>query len=161
MLDDDTLALAAKVLQTLRTRGLRVVTAESCTGGLIAAALTHFPGSSDIVSGGLVTYSNAMKESVLSVTDRTLQSEGAVSQATAIEMSMGALSMAPDAKLAVAVTGIAGPDGGTVDKPVGTVCLARQLGDGAPYVETCHFPGDRAAIRTATVRRALELLLEA
>ncbi|AQS87334.1 hypothetical protein AA101099_3085 [Neoasaia chiangmaiensis NBRC 101099] len=158
MLDEQTLALAAKTVATLRAKGVRVVTAESCTGGLIAAALTHMAGSSDVVAGGFVTYSNALKESALGVAAHTLATEGAVSEATAIEMAMGALTAASDAKIAVAVTGIAGPDGGTDNKPVGTVCLAIQSGDAAPTVETQHFPGDRAAIRTATVRRALELL---
>ncbi|WP_029604858.1 CinA family protein [Kozakia baliensis] len=160
MLSDATLSLAAKVVESLRARGLRVVTAESCTGGLIAAALTHVAGSSDVVEGGFVTYSNILKETILDVSTRSLAKCGAVSEAVAVEMAMGALTAAENARISVAVTGIAGPDGGSVEKPVGTVCLARQCGDGTPYVETKLFQGNRAAVRAATVQRALELLLE-
>lgn len=160
MLDDDTLALAARALDTLRARQHRVVTAESCTGGLVAAALTAQPGSSDVVEGGFVTYSNALKETILIVGDTTLAQKGAVSEETAVEMVFGALQAAPSATIAVSLTGIAGPAGGTDAKPVGTVCIACLSGTNTPHVETCHFPGDRAAIRQAAVRRALELLIQ-
>lgn len=153
--------LAGEVLQALRSRGDRLVTAESCTGGLIAATLTALAGSSDAVEGGLVTYSNAMKMSVLDVAETTLASHGAVSEAVAVEMAMGALDCAQDATIAVAVTGIAGPGGGTEAKPVGTVCLCVMQGAKTPQRETAHFAGDREAVRLATVSRAFEMILKA
>ncbi|WP_336947184.1 nicotinamide-nucleotide amidohydrolase family protein [Asaia sp. HN010] len=151
---------AALVLQALRDHGARLVTAESCTGGLIAATLTALAGSSDAVEGGLVTYSNAMKRTVLEVSERTLASHGAVSESVAVEMAMGALNCAEDASISVAVTGIAGPGGGTEAKPVGTVCLCVMHGTKTPMRETAHFSGDRDAVRLATVNRAFDLILD-
>lgn len=161
MLDSETLALASQVVDHLRASGATVVTAESCTGGLIAAALTHAAGASDVVDGGFVTYSNALKHHLLSVTTTSLEQNGAVSEEVAVEMAMGALGISSLASHAIAVTGIAGPGGGSDDKPVGMVCIALQHGTAAPHVETNHFDGDRATVRQATVRRALTLLLNA
>lgn len=150
---------AVRVLDFLRARNARLVTAESCTGGLIAASLTAIAGSSDVIEGGFVTYSNAMKMSVLDVAHLTLARHGAVSEAVATEMAMGALGMAQDATIAVAVTGIAGPGGGTADKPVGTVCLCVVEGVKNPVLETAYFAGDRDAVRQATVSRIFDLIL--
>ena len=150
---------ASQVIAHLKTKEARLVTAESCTGGLIAATLTEIAGSSSVIEGGFVTYSNAMKIAALGVAEATLEKQGAVSEATAAEMAIGALTNAPKANIAVAVTGVAGPDGGSSQKPVGMVCIAIQHGDEQPYVETAHFPGDRHAIRSATVARTFELLL--
>jgi nicotinamide-nucleotide amidase len=144
----------------LRARGLLLATAESCTGGLIAAALTEIAGSSDVVDRGFVTYSNAAKAEMLGVPAEMIASHGAVSEPVARAMAEGALQRS-DAAVTIAVTGIAGPGGGSPDKPVGTVwfgCACR----GDPTVTECRvFPGDRSAIRTATVRRAFELIRSA
>ena len=118
----DTL-LAEKVLQLLRERGATLTTAESCTGGLIASMLTRIPGSSEGFHAGFVTYSNAIKHSVLGVSEKTLADHGAVSEEVVREMAQGALE-ASGAQYTIAVSGIAGPDGGTPEKPVGTVWLA-------------------------------------
>jgi nicotinamide-nucleotide amidase len=158
--DDAVRALAEAVLTTCRARRLMVATAESCTGGMIAAALTDIAGSSDVVERGFVTYSNAAKTDLLGVPPALLAAHGAVSAEVAEAMAAGALARAP-VDLAVAVTGIAGPGGGTATKPVGLVYfgIARR---GTPAATEHHvFPGDRAAVRRATVLRALELLLAA
>ncbi len=150
-------ALAEAVLDRCRTRGWHVATAESCTGGLIAGALTAIAGSSDVVEGGFVTYSNAMKTQVLGVAPPLLADHGAVSQPVAAAMAKGVLAALPQVDLAVSVTGIAGPGGGTPGKPVGLVWfgLVRR---GAPTKTLSRiFPGDRDAIRLATVAQALEL----
>src|SRR5262252_681774 len=120
---------AARVLDTCRTRGLKIATAESCTGGLVAGALTEIPGASDVFDLGFVTYSNAAKQRMLGVAAVILERHGAVSRETAEAMAEGALAVS-EADLAVAVTGIAGPDGGTPDKPVGLVHFAAAARDG-------------------------------
>lgn len=155
MSTDDSVASARAVGQALAARGLRLVTAESCTGGGIAAALTEIPGSSAWFERGYVTYSNAAKMQSLGVLPATLAVHGAVSAETVREMALGALAHA-EAEVAVAVSGIAGPDGGSPDKPVGTVWIAwaRSGVDGAP-ARRFVFPGDRAAVRAAAVRAAL------
>lgn len=143
---------------TLCARGERVVTAESCTGGGIAVALSEVPGSSAWLEAGFVTYSNAAKQSLLDVPVALLQRYGAVSEAVVCAMTAGALARTA-ANLAVAVSGIAGPTGGTPEKPVGTVCLAWQRRGYAARALTCHFSGGRQEVRAAAVRRALEGLL--
>lgn len=154
-----TLALAERVLNACKGRGLRLASAESCTGGLIAAALTEIAGSSSVVDRGFVAYDNLAKEEMLGVPAAVLASVGAVSEEAARAMAEGALARA-GTDLAVAVTGIAGPGGATADKPVGLVHLAIAR-RGAPTAhERQVFAGDRAAIRLATVDRALELLLQ-
>jgi nicotinamide-nucleotide amidase len=150
--------LAEQVGRKLLAAHRRVVTAESCTGGGVAAALTDVPGSSQWFERGYVTYSNLAKQQDLEVSAVTLEAQGAVSAAVVAEMAAGALR-ASGADLAVAVSGVAGPDGGTPDKPVGLVwfALARPA-VGAVHTESQQFPGDRAAVRLAAVRRALELI---
>jgi nicotinamide-nucleotide amidase len=142
----------------LRSRGLVLATAESCTGGLIAAACTEFSGSSDWFERGFVTYSNAAKTELLGVPDALIEQHGAVSEPVARAMAAGALLHAR-AQLSVAVTGVAGPTGGSADKPVGMVWLAWATPEGVT-AERHHFPGDRAAVRHATVVQALAGLLE-
>jgi nicotinamide-nucleotide amidase len=155
-------SLAAEVLEAARARGVLIATAESCTGGLIAAALTEVPGSSDVVDRGFVTYSNAAKRQMLGVNPATLDSFGAVSEEVAAQMASGALAHS-DANLAVAVTGIAGP-GGSDHKPEGRVCFGVAIVSGVtgPEVvtETVEFGAiGRHRVRAATVDHALRLLL--
>jgi len=148
------------LLDRCRDQRLRLAIAESCTGGLVAGLLTEIPGSSDVVERGFVVYSNEAKHELLSVSQALIEGQGAVSEAVARAMAEGALSRAP-VDLAIAVTGIAGPGGGSAEKPVGLVHfgLARR---GHPVEAEHHvFPGDRAAVRHATVKRALEMLLGA
>jgi nicotinamide-nucleotide amidase len=144
----------------LRRRGATLATAESCTGGLIAAACTELAGSSDWFERGFVTYSNAAKTELLGVDPALIRSEGAVSEAVACAMAEGALARSP-ASCAVAVTGIAGPGGATPGKPVGTVWLAVALRGAPARAERLQLDGDRTAIRMQTVRCALERLLSA
>ncbi|MDT8385347.1 MAG: nicotinamide-nucleotide amidohydrolase family protein [Gammaproteobacteria bacterium] len=155
----DIAALAQRVGEALLARGWRLATAESCTGGGIAAALTDIAGSSQWFERGFVTYSNEAKQEMLGVSAATLSRHGAVSEATVREMVMGALAQSR-AEMAVAVSGIAGPSGGTADKPVGLVCLAWLVAGTEPVVRTAHFSGDRAAVRAQTVRSALHGVLE-
>ncbi|CAL7962841.1 Nicotinamide-nucleotide amidohydrolase PncC [Gammaproteobacteria bacterium] len=151
--------LAKKVGIFLRAKKLFIATAESCTGGLLAATLTEVPGSSEYFDRGFITYSNSAKQEVLSVTSVTLGKFGAVSEQVAKEMAEGALKNS-HAQIAVAITGIAGPNGGTENKPVGSVCVAwAHLGSSAKAV-TMHFNGDRISVRVQAVKRALEELLQ-
>jgi nicotinamide-nucleotide amidase len=153
---DETLhALAVAVGGALHDRGKMLATAESCTGGWIAKLMTDIAGSSAWFQGGAVTYSNGLKQALLGVTATTLERHGAVSRECALEMVAGALARL-DASIAVAVTGIAGPAGGSPDKPVGTVWIAWQRRGGAAAVEVFHFEGDRDAVRRQTVARSLE-----
>ncbi|HET9820047.1 MAG TPA: CinA family protein [Rhodanobacteraceae bacterium] len=148
-------ALAQDVADALRERGQMLATAESCTGGWIAKLMTDLAGSSAWFQGGAVTYSNGLKQSLLGVAASTLEQHGAVSRECALEMVRGALErLASD--VAVAVTGIAGPTGGTPDKPVGTVWIAWQCRGGDARAELFHFDGDRDAVRRRTVAAALE-----
>jgi nicotinamide-nucleotide amidase len=149
---------AARVLDLCRARGLTVATAESCTGGLVAAALTEIAGSSDVVDRGFVTYSNAAKQDMLGVPVDILERHGAVSRETAEAMAKGALAHAP-ADLAVAITGIAGPGGGTTEKPVGLVHFAAAARDGRLIHRERRF-GDvgRAEVRLRAVAEALAML---
>ena|SRR5215831_15448740 len=153
--------LAARAGARLHAAGRRLATAESCTAGWIAKALTDVPGSSQWFECGYVTYSDAAKTRDLGVAPHTLAAFGAVSEQTVRAMAAGALRV-PGVTVALAVTGIAGPDGGTAAKPVGTVwfCAVALLeGDTAALAESRHFPGDRAAVRSLAVRHGLELLL--
>jgi nicotinamide-nucleotide amidase len=147
-------ALATEVGHWLRGRGWMLATAESCTGGWISTAITDIAGSSEWFDRGFVTYSNDAKREMLGVRPETLMLHGAVSEQVVREMSTGALA-ASRADVAVAVSGIAGPGGATPDKPVGTVCFAWALRNGGLISETCHFDGDRHAIRLQTVEHAL------
>jgi nicotinamide-nucleotide amidase len=154
------MATAAEVLQAARYWGARIATAESCTGGLIAGALTDVAGSSDVFERGFVTYSNAAKQEMLGVKAETLATVGAVSEEVAREMAEGALR-ASHATLSVSVTGIAGP-GGSEFKPEGRVCFGLAQAGKATQVETVDFgPLGRAAVRRAAVEHALQLLANA
>lgn len=147
----------AAILSAARARGWRIATAESCTGGMVAVALTDVAGSSDVFDRGFVTYSNAAKQQMLGVAAATLAAHGAVSEAVAAEMALGALARS-GADLAVAVTGIAGP-GGSEFKPEGRVCFGLARRGGAVQVETCDFgPLGRAGVRQAACDHALALL---
>ncbi len=149
----DLLQAAAALLAECRARGVMLATAESCTGGLIAATLTEVAGSSDVVDRGYVTYSNAAKSEMLGVPPELIEANGAV----AASMASGAL-LRSDAALTVAVTGVAGPGGGSESKPVGTVWFGL-AGRGRPVAtERVVFPGGRAAVRRATVAHALAML---
>lgn len=151
------MALPADVLQSARRQGLHLATAESCTGGMISAALTAVPGSSDVFDRGFVTYSNAAKTDMLGVQPATLAEHGAVSEPVAREMAEGALAHSL-ADLAVSVTGIAGP-GGSEFKPEGRVCFGLARRGMATQVETVEFGAiGRDAVRQATVAHALRLL---
>ena len=146
--------LATRIGERLRAARDRVVTAESCTGGWIAKAMTGVAGSSDWFDCGMVAYSYEAKQALLGVRPQTLEEHGAVSRETVIEMVSGAL-VHSGATVAVAVTGIAGPGGGTGDKPVGTVWIAWKRRGGYPQAEVFHFDGDRDAVRRRTVAEAL------
>lgn len=163
LLDDDRLAKqVCELADLLRSRGLRIVTAESCTGGLIAALCTSLAGSSDWFERGYVTYSNAAKSEALGVDATLVAAHGAVSEETALAMARGALANSA-ADLSIAVTGIAGPSGATQGKPVGLVWLAWAWRDETGTVragaERRVWPGDRTAVRSATVQWGLERLL--
>jgi nicotinamide-nucleotide amidase len=157
-LDETVIALAAEVLAAARAKGELIVTAESCTGGLVAGALTAVPGSSDVFDRGFVTYSNTAKGEMLGVPYWLIEKHGAVSEDVARAMAGGALTHS-NADVAVAVTGIAGPGGGTTDKPVGLVHFAAGRPDGPMHHERVVF-GDvgRAEVRRRSVERALRLL---
>ena len=149
---------AARVLEQCRARGLTVAIAESCTGGLVAGALTEIAGSSDVVDRGFVTYSNAAKQAMLGVPAAILERHGAVSRETVEAMATGALANAP-VDLAVAITGIAGPGGGSAEKPVGLVHFAAAARDGRLIHREKRF-GDigRAEVRLRSVAEALAML---
>jgi nicotinamide-nucleotide amidase len=155
--DPHSLALAESVLAACRARGWHVATAESCTGGLVAAALTAIAGSSDVVDRGFVAYSNAAKIDLLGVPGETIAAHGAVSAETAEAMARGAVART-GVDLAVSIAGIAGPGGGTPQKPVGLVYLGVARRDGATRVERRIFPGNRTEIREAALVLALEML---
>ena len=157
MLNPATLDDAARLLAALQAQGLTLATAESCTGGLIAAALTAIPGSSATVLGGFVTYSNAMKASVLGVPPGVINAVGAVSEPVARAMAEGALRQS-GADLAVACTGVAGPGGGSASKPVGLVHIAAARRGGAVLHIAPIFTADRTAVRAATVDAAFGLV---
>ena len=152
-------ALAARVGAALLAERLMLATAESCTGGWVSQCLTAIAGSSAWFERGFVTYSNAAKQEMLGVAEATLAAHGAVSQPVAVAMAEGALRHSR-ADWAVAVTGIAGPAGGSAEKPVGTVCFAWAVRAGATTTETRHFAGDREAVRAQSVACALAGLLE-
>lgn len=153
---DEETTLESAVVELLRANGLTATCAESCTGGLLSARLVNVPGVSEIYKSGLVTYSNKAKRKLLGVKKATLQKYGAVSEQTAEEMAKGAAALTK-ADVAVAVTGIAGPDGGTEEKPVGTVYIACAV-KGKTVVKKYQFSGNRSKVREATVSEALVLM---
>jgi nicotinamide-nucleotide amidase len=160
MTSSDTRALSRSLLDLCRMRKLTIATAESCTGGLVAAALTEIPGSSDVLDRGFVTYSNDAKRTMLGVKASTLETFGAVSKETAIAMAVGALETA-DVDLAVAITGIAGPGGATPGKPVGLVQFAAAARDGRIVAREKRFGAlGRNVVRQLSVVEALRLLTE-
>jgi nicotinamide-nucleotide amidase len=150
--------IARRLGERLAARKQMLATAESCTGGWVAQAITAIAGSSDWFERGFVTYSNEAKQEMLGVRADTLQRHGAVSEQTAREMAQGALARSK-ASVSVAVTGIAGPGGGSAEKPVGMVCFAWASRQSA-RTETLHFSGDRAAVRRQSVIHALEGVLK-
>jgi nicotinamide-nucleotide amidase len=157
-MDADLAALSVRVGAALRERSLTLAAAESCTGGWVAQVVTHTGGSSAWFERGFVTYSNEAKMEMLGVSAATIAACGAVSEETATEMAAGALANSR-AGVALAITGIAGPTGGTPEKPVGTVCFAWCRRGAAAQSERRHFDGDREAVRRQSVIHALEGLL--
>lgn len=151
--------LSGQCAERLQQQGLRLAVAESCTGGWLAKVLTDLPGSSAWFDRGFVTYSNSAKVSMLGVLESTLITQGAVSTQTVAEMSQGVLDRC-EADLALAVSGIAGPGGGSEQKPVGTVCFAWQRRGQAPQVGLERFDGDREAVRRQSVLYLLHKLRE-
>jgi nicotinamide-nucleotide amidase len=160
MTSSDQRALSRSLLDLCRMKKLTIATAESCTGGLVAGALTEIPGSSDVVDRGFITYSNDAKRAMLGVTASTLETFGAVSKETATAMAVGALETA-DVDLAVAITGIAGPGGATPGKPVGLVHFAAAARDGRIVAREKRFGAvGRSVVRQLSVIEALKLLTE-
>lgn len=160
MTASDARARARSLLDLCRMRKLTIATAESCTGGLVAAALTEIPGSSDVIDRGFVTYSNDAKRAMLGVKTTTLATFGAVSKETATAMAIGALEKA-GVDLAISITGIAGPGGATPGKPVGLVHLAVAARDGRIVHRECRFGAvGRSAVRQRSVIEALQMLME-
>ncbi|HSS46311.1 MAG TPA: CinA family protein [Burkholderiales bacterium] len=158
MANDILYKLAARVGKVLKTRKLMLVTAESCTGGGVGEAVTRVPGSSDWFERGFITYTYISKREMLGVKRRTLGKFGAVSEQIAREMAAGALKMS-HAQVAMAVTGIAGPTGGTRERSVGTVCFAWTRKNGGMVSATRHFKGNRQAVRRRSVEHALKGVL--
>jgi nicotinamide-nucleotide amidase len=158
MFAENLIKLADNIREAYQAAGLWIATAESCTGGLIASCLTAVAGSSAVVDRGFVTYTNEAKTAMLGVPAPLIADHGAVSEPVARAMARGALAQS-QADVTLAVTGIAGPGGGSAEKPVGLVYIACARRDGAVLVERHVFPGDRTAIRLATVERALILAL--
>jgi nicotinamide-nucleotide amidase len=157
-MDNGLYQLAEQVGQALKRQGSMLTTAESCTGGWVSEAITMVPGSSDWFERGFVTYTYISKREMLGVSPDTLGQHGAVSEPTAREMVTGAIAHS-HAQIAAAVSGTAGPGGGTPDKPVGTVCFAWGTKGGALESETRHFAGDREAVRKQSVEHALRGIL--
>ncbi len=151
--------LALQLVEACRAHGISVVTAESCTGGMLAARITDIPGASEVFPGGVVVYANNMKRELLRVPQELLERSGAVSGECAAAMAQGARELL-GGTLAVAITGIAGPGGGSIEKPVGLVWFGLAAMDGV-LTEECRFQGARAAIRAQAVEHALKLLLYA
>lgn len=151
-------ATSEKILSVCREREWTLSVAESCTGGLIGGCLTAIPGSSACFIGGVIAYSNGLKTGLIGVSPDIIRLKGAVSEEAALAMARGVVK-ATGADCGISVTGIAGPDGGTPEKPVGTVWLAVVWPSGE-MSRSCRFPGERAEVREQTVRAALELTLE-
>jgi len=157
-LDPGLFDLARRVGAALHARGWMLASAESCTGGWIGQCVTMVPGSSAWYDRGFITYTNAAKRQLLGVREQTLHAHGAVSEATVLEMALGALERS-DAQLSVSVSGIAGPDGGTADKPVGTVWIGWARRGGSAHARGFVFAGDREAVRRQAVVAGLEGVL--
>lgn len=151
---------AKKLIDRCGERGIRITTAESCTGGLIAGLLTEIPGAAEAVDCGFITYCNEAKEQFLGVPHALIEQHGAVSEPVARAMADGAIAKKENVNLAVAVTGIAGPGGGSKEKPVGTVHLAVAMTGKPTMHRKQFFKGNRSAVRVRTVREALRMMLE-
>ena len=160
MFDAQLLSDAAELLEMCRVAKLKLVTAESCTGGLIAGCLTEIAGSSDVIERGFITYSNEAKQEMLGVPKMLINLNGAVSEKVAVAMAEGALTNSL-ADISIAVTGVAGPGGGSIDKPIGLVHLACAGRGRKTSVNHQIFPGNRADIRDATVQTAFSMLRRA
>ncbi len=150
---------AEKLVGLLKEKGLRITCAESCTGGLLSAAITSVAGSSAVFDGALCSYANRIKNDMLGVSSEVLNTKGAVSAESARQMAAGALSLF-GADLALAVTGVAGPDGGTAEKPVGTVFICLTHINGTVITKRCRFTGDRDTVRAKSVETALTVAIE-
>ena len=150
------MTVAEKLVALLKAQGLTCATAESCTGGGVGSAITAVPGSSSVFAGGIISYANEVKRDVLGVKSETLQAVGAVSSETAVQMAEGARRLMKT-DLAVSLTGIAGPDGGSDEKPVGLVWFGLATKDGV-RTEKCIFRGDRAQVRAQAITHALGML---
>jgi nicotinamide-nucleotide amidase len=159
MVDADLFDLSRALGVALKEKGRVLALAESCTGGWASECVTAVPGSSAWFDCGFVTYSNSAKQEQLGVSEQTLETHGAVSEATALEMALGALHHS-HADITAAITGIAGPDGGSDEKPVGTVCFAWATAEGVSESITLHLKGDREAVRRESVITVLEGLLQ-
>jgi len=157
--DEELQQLAAELGEKLLARGWMLATAESCTGGWVGQLLTSLPGSSQWYERGFITYANAAKVEMLGVPEATLANHGAVSEATASAMAAGALAHS-HAQATLAISGIAGPGGGTPQKPVGLVCYGWALADGTVMSSTCRLDGDREEIRSRAVAAALRGLID-
>lgn len=157
--DTELYLLAEETGHALQHRGIMLATAESCTGGWVGMLVTAVPGSSAWYERGFITYTNAAKQDMLGVQTATLAAHGAVSEPTVLEMAQGALERSR-AQIALAISGIAGPGGGTPQKPVGTVCIAWVLKDGTQLATTCRLSGDREEIRARAVAAALRGVVE-
>lgn len=151
--------LATELGSALKAHGFMLALAESCTGGLVAQSITNIPGSSTWFDRGFITYSNIAKTEMLGVSNDCLNHHGAVSEQTALEMAHGALTNS-HAHVAASITGIAGPDGGTTEKPVGTVCFGWEIKDTTTATSTQHFQGDRAKIRQQAAIFLMAKLIE-
>jgi nicotinamide-nucleotide amidase len=157
MLPDTTMHEAEALLALCRSKGIMLAIAESCTGGLIAAALTALAGSSDVLDRGFVPYSNEAKNQMIGVPMELIECHGAVSEQVAVAMADGALARSR-AGIAVSVAGVAGPGGGSADKPIGLVCFGLARTGKPAFSERQVFPGDRGAIRAATVAHAFQMI---
>jgi nicotinamide-nucleotide amidase len=158
MFSPEILDLAQKVITTCKSQGKKIVTAESCTGGLIAGALTEIPGASAVIERGFITYSNDAKMEALGVMPDMLEEFGAVSGEVAEAMAQGALEFS-QADVAVSATGVAGPDGGTLNKPIGLVFIGIATREGGNFHIRNQFKGDRNAVRLQAVQEALRLIM--
>lgn len=158
MFDIKLLEAAAGLLEHCRRHSIRLATAESCTGGLLGGLLTEAAGASDVVDCGFIVYSDKAKKELLGVSSELLSRHGAVSSETATAMAEGALARSPDAQLALSITGVAGPGGGSPDKPVGLVHFALARSATKPQAEHHVFSGDRHSVRQASLEKALSLM---
>lgn len=158
MFDNELMEAATGLLEHCRRRSIRLATAESCTGGLLGGLLTEAAGASDVVDCGFIVYSDEAKTELLGVSSELLSRHGAVSSETATAMAEGALVRSPDAQLALSITGVAGPGGGSPDKPVGLVHFALARSAMKPQAEHHVFSGDRHSVRQASLEKALSMM---